>query len=593
MGNHLFTYAVGDLNGDHGLLTALLDRIHQHAGVETYRLVFLGNTIDGGSNPAAVLSALRAIELRAPDRVVILRGWHEGLMAKADTPEGLAAWMQQGGAATLRSFGVTRLADVPREVLDWIGRRPSEWRDGLRRYVGDPERVLQAKDGPASGLHVVHGASFIHGRGGQDKPREAPGITDIDTGAGLGGPLTAAIFTDLQAEPAGYFQALPGGETRFLPPQQPNAAIREPRRALRMLDGEPETAAAWSLRQDAEIIAAQLANQKRSRRRRVGFAMAAGLVLLVGAGALLARPAQRYVADLLSRPLPPAVVATNPAAPPEGPTEPSPAAPTMAAPASPEPANEGGTAARATAASADAPPDDTAQASAPAAPETVRTHALPAEPLESPAVTGATSPAPAPAVAAPLAATPASLLPSASPPPAPAEAQPPVAPAPALPPAQPEVPASREAALGSAAPLTLPADHLDKPAETVLPPALPGVTPTPAAKPAAAKPSQSPAGAPATAKPTSLPKPKAAAKPPAPRPVAAAPRAAPARPTVEPAESGAGPIDLQALIRSPQAPVQAAPAPVRRAAPARPARAARAPKPPADLETQSVGGGLD
>ena len=64
MSSHLFTYAVGDIHGDHALLTTLLDRIHDHANGEDYRLVFLGNAIDHGPNGAAVLSALRAMELR-------------------------------------------------------------------------------------------------------------------------------------------------------------------------------------------------------------------------------------------------------------------------------------------------------------------------------------------------------------------------------------------------------------------------------------------------------------------------------------------------------------------------------------------------
>jgi hypothetical protein len=295
MSQHLFTYAVGDLNGDHALLTTLLDRIHAHADGEDYRLVFLGNTIDGGPSGAAVLSALRSMELRAPDRVITLKGWHEALMAGAGNADGLAEWLRHGGGTTLRSFGVTRFADLPREVVDWVARRPTDFRDRLRRYVGDPERALK-DGGKGDGLHLLHGCSYIAGRPGADRPREEPGTTDLDTGAGIGGVLTAAILTDLQAEPVGYFQALPDGTTRFLPPLQPAMAVRDARHALRKRGDEPETAAAWALRQDADMHAAQAAMARRASRRRAGWATAAGLVLLAGGGTLAYRPAVSLLA---------------------------------------------------------------------------------------------------------------------------------------------------------------------------------------------------------------------------------------------------------------------------------------------------------
>lgn len=296
MSQHVFTYAVGDLNGDHALLTTLLDRIHAHADGEDYRLVFLGNMIDGGPSGAAVLSALRSMELRAPDRVITLKGWHEALMTGAGDARGLAEWLRHGGAATLRSFGVTCFADLPREVLDWVARRPVDFRDRFRRYVGDPERALSKGDG----LHLIHGCSYIAGLPGADRPRELPGATDIDTGAGVGGVLTAAILTDLQAEPAGYFQALPGGGIRFVPPMQPAMAARGQQLALRMRGGEPETAAAWSLRQDADLHAARAAMVRRASRRRAAWATAAGLVLVAVGGALVYRPAVSFLARTMA-----------------------------------------------------------------------------------------------------------------------------------------------------------------------------------------------------------------------------------------------------------------------------------------------------
>lgn len=301
MSNHLFTYAIGDIYGDHALLTTLLDRIHDHADGEDYRLVFLGNAIDHGPNGAAVLSALRSMELRAPDRVVALRGWHESLMADArGDREAFETWMANGGHATLRSFGVTRYADLPREVVDWVARRPVEFRDGARRFVSDPGLAEEAHDPASLESHLVHGAGKAKAGGPDAVPLEHPARTDIDTGAGFGGCLTAAIFTDLQTTPAGFFQALPDGRTRFLEPLKSVARPWDPRLALKVTSGEPETATQWCRRQDADLVAAQAASKRRAARRRTALATAAGLVVVVGGSALLWRPALRLVASSMA-----------------------------------------------------------------------------------------------------------------------------------------------------------------------------------------------------------------------------------------------------------------------------------------------------
>ena len=214
-------------------------------------------------------------------------------MAEAEHDiEALALWMRHGGDATLRSFGTTQLQGVPREVVDWVARRPAEWRDALRRYVGGPEL---AEDDVTPGLHVVHGALPVRPTGDRLLPEVRPGATCIDTGAGFGGPLTAAIFTDLQAEPVGFFQAQEDGRCLFVPPRLAPPLGRDPRIALIHADGEPETAADWAIRQDSELLEAKLAAKRRQVRRRQLLATAAGLVLLVGGSAVLLKPALRLV----------------------------------------------------------------------------------------------------------------------------------------------------------------------------------------------------------------------------------------------------------------------------------------------------------
>lgn len=599
MSSHLFTYAIGDIYGDHALLTTLLDRIHDHADGEDYRLVILGNAIDHGPNGNAVLSALRAMELRAPDRVVTLRGAHEAMMTDArGDAEAFAIWQRNGGDATLRSFGVSRHAELPRELVDWVARRPMEFRDGLRRYVSAPSSADDRPDSAAPGLHLVHGASAGSGEDQTQLPAEHVGRTGIDTGAGFGGRLTAALFTDLQASPVGFVEALADGTTQFLPPSRSVAQPWDPRLALKLVDGEPETAAAWSIRQDADLVAARMAQARRDRRRNTAWGAAAALVVvLVGTG-LLIRPALTY----LARSMAPADAGRQVAATPAPAIVPAPqpvAAPERAAAMTPEPAAE----ALAPEAPAEAP---------------LRTHALPdssgtrAEapagpgPLANePSTTAAATPAPEPhappeglppqdssvveAPAARPAATPVASLPTtaeAAVPPAPETA----GPAPAAFQALPTLALADGAILGEDVsdgthdpilPQTFPAlsganafvlavepsrrvgwrttsDGDDGLARlglhreaAVAPPApAPGGSVNQAALPSAtveAPPATVPQAAGHQAKPKAKPKPKVAAVPhPVKRSVAAPPAQA------DEAARDGGPIDLRALMNAPQ-----------------------------------------
>lgn len=104
-------YAIGDVHGRLDLLEDLLRQIGDDAdslqGAGTPVLVFLGDYVDRGAYSRGVidcligLSTLPDIELRA------LKGNHEQAMLSflAD-PEIGPAWVQQGGAATLASYGV-------------------------------------------------------------------------------------------------------------------------------------------------------------------------------------------------------------------------------------------------------------------------------------------------------------------------------------------------------------------------------------------------------------------------------------------------------------------------------------------------------
>lgn len=220
----MLTYAVGDVHGRADLLDALLGRIDAHAASRPRRLVFLGDYVDRGPASAPVLDRVRALQRRETLHVVCLKGNHEDMMLRAARGSGEwdAVWLRNGGDATLSSFGVARVADVPADMLDWLAARQTSFEDGRRCYVHaglDPTRDrldqsdrdrLWIREAFLAGDHdfgklVVHG----HTPTRDGRPEIRPHRVNVDTGAVYGGPLTAAIFDGSGDAPIGFLQAGP------------------------------------------------------------------------------------------------------------------------------------------------------------------------------------------------------------------------------------------------------------------------------------------------------------------------------------------------------------------------------------------------
>lgn len=220
----MLTYAIGDVHGRADLLDALLGRIDAHAASRTRRLVFLGDYVDRGPASAPVLDRVRALQRRETLHVVCLKGNHEDMMLRAAGGSGEwdAVWLRNGGDATLSSFGVARIADVPADMLHWLAARMTTFEDERRCYVHaglDPTRdrldqsdrdrlwirdAFLARDHDFGKL-VVHG----HTPTRDGRPEIRPHRVNVDTGAVYGGPLTAAIFEDREDAPVGFLQAGP------------------------------------------------------------------------------------------------------------------------------------------------------------------------------------------------------------------------------------------------------------------------------------------------------------------------------------------------------------------------------------------------
>jgi serine/threonine protein phosphatase 1 len=214
------TYAIGDIHGSLAKLESLIVRCEAHADGRLMTFVFVGDYIDRGPNAAGVIRRLIDLQLRMHERCIALMGNHEAM--SLDVVDGKTApefWLSQGGAATLRSYGVARPSELPQQHLTWLRGLRLTYDDGRRFYVHagvDPSRPLDRQD-PEDliwirepflshdgdyGRLIVHGHTpVMHGMPDLRRNR-----LNLDTAAVFGGPLTAAIFDSEQTEPIGFLQ---------------------------------------------------------------------------------------------------------------------------------------------------------------------------------------------------------------------------------------------------------------------------------------------------------------------------------------------------------------------------------------------------
>jgi serine/threonine protein phosphatase 1 len=211
------TYAIGDIHGSFGKLTALLRRCLEHSGGNECRFVFLGDYVDRGPQSREVVTLLMERQASAPKQYLCLMGNHEDMLANAARRGDELPWLTNGGASTLASYGVPRAEDIPADHLAWIERLPLFVCDEHRFYVhagimpGAPldrqpreallwirERFLS--DPRDHGMFIVHG----HTPTQTGLPDLQPNRVNVDTRAWHGGPLTAAVFDDTAAGPRAF-----------------------------------------------------------------------------------------------------------------------------------------------------------------------------------------------------------------------------------------------------------------------------------------------------------------------------------------------------------------------------------------------------
>ena len=218
-------YAIGDVHGRLDLLDVLLKKIAQDSAAtgaeEKPVVVFLGDYVDRGPGSRGViecvmgLKTLPGIELRA------LKGNHEqAMLAFLDDPEYGPAWLQNGGAATLASYGVA--APQTRIQTDGWEQAREKFAEALPadhlQFLRDLELYVEYGDyvfvhaGLRPGVPIARQTEqdmlwiryefiqerrpfekvVVHGHTPEPEPFFGPIRLGLDTGAYATGVLTAA-----------------------------------------------------------------------------------------------------------------------------------------------------------------------------------------------------------------------------------------------------------------------------------------------------------------------------------------------------------------------------------------------------------------
>ena len=215
------TYAIGDIHGSLDKLKSLIAACEEDAAGREMLLVFLGDYIDRGPESAGVVRFVLGLQQDVPGRVIALKGNHEAwALAILDGTMPVGPWLLNGGMATLESYGVADVEDLPRAHLDWMRSLRSTYDDGRRFFVHagvDPQRPLGAQDEstllwirePFLDNERDYGRLVVHGHTplSAGKPELRRNRLNLDTAAVFGGPLTAAVFDDTQTPPLTYLQA--------------------------------------------------------------------------------------------------------------------------------------------------------------------------------------------------------------------------------------------------------------------------------------------------------------------------------------------------------------------------------------------------
>ena len=216
-------YVIGDVHGHRDRLA----RIHAQVRADLHRrpvakpvLIHLGDLIDRGPDSAGCVAALAAGPPIRGVPTVNLMGNHEWLMLNAlntESHDDITRWLDNGGAETLRSWGISSQATPGEWLLAIPPLHLVLLRDLQRTHVAGNYLFVHAGVRPGTPLAKQRETDLlwiresflnwdgvmlpeaprrviVHGHTPAEKPVLRPNRIGLDTGAGKGGPLTCAVL---------------------------------------------------------------------------------------------------------------------------------------------------------------------------------------------------------------------------------------------------------------------------------------------------------------------------------------------------------------------------------------------------------------
>jgi serine/threonine protein phosphatase 1 len=217
----MLSYAIGDIHGSLAKLRKLMAKCRKHADGRSMKFVFLGDYIDRGPQSRGVIRTLIELQSKPDEQIIALKGNHEAVaLAVIDGTLPAEDWLNEGGVATLRSYGVDNARELPADHVRWLRSLPLSYDDGRRFFVHagiDPEKPFDKQDAfdliwirePFLSDNRDYGRLVVHGHTPVDNgvPELQPNRLNLDTGAVYGGPLSAAVFDAVQINPIAFLQA--------------------------------------------------------------------------------------------------------------------------------------------------------------------------------------------------------------------------------------------------------------------------------------------------------------------------------------------------------------------------------------------------
>ena len=199
--------AIGDIHGQHLKLEKMLARLAWQPN-RGDTLIFLGDFIDYGPQSAAVVNTVSDLVTEYPLEVIALMGDHDRMFLDFISGKTNRS-ISQGQEATVRSYQAPG-AELTCEQLLFFRNLYTYYetdsyifvhaglRPGLSLAAQTPGDLVGIQDDFLNSDYDF-GRTVVFGHTPQNrKPLVAPGRLGLDTGAALGGPLTAVVLPEMK-----------------------------------------------------------------------------------------------------------------------------------------------------------------------------------------------------------------------------------------------------------------------------------------------------------------------------------------------------------------------------------------------------------